>query len=59
MIKDTGKELKNSVKLYPLQKAQIDEMLGKAGFSGWSFYGNFKREDLSDNSQPLIVEAVR
>jgi 2-polyprenyl-3-methyl-5-hydroxy-6-metoxy-1,4-benzoquinol methylase len=58
LIKKSGEEIQNRVQLYPLRKAEVEDMLRRAGFSHLTFYGNFKREGLTTNSQPLIVEAT-
>lgn len=56
-IKKTGQLIENTIQLYPLRKAEIRELLSKTGFSKILFYGNFKRESLTVNSIPLVVEA--
>ena len=58
LIKETDNEIQNSVQLYPLRKAEVEVMLRRAGFTKLTFYGNFKREGLTTDSQPLIVEAT-
>ena len=55
-IKETGQQIKNTIPLYPLRKSEIDKLLRDAGFSEITYFGNFKREDLSKDSIPLIVE---
>jgi SAM-dependent methyltransferase len=57
--KATGDELVNHVDLYPLRRAELDALLRQAGFSAIKYYGNFKRERLDQDSQPLIVECRR
>lgn len=57
LIKETGKEISNIIKLYPIRRSEIDELLERAGFSSWQYFGNFKRERLTGYSQPLICEA--
>ncbi len=54
-IKSTGQEITNSVKLYAIRKNKLQELLQKAGFDSFEFFGNFKSEPLTSNSLPLIV----
>ncbi|PXY02884.1 class I SAM-dependent methyltransferase [Marinifilum breve] len=56
-IKESNHSIQNCIALLALRKAKIEELLHKAGFSNISFFGNFKRENLTENSMPLIVEA--
>ena len=56
-LKKSGQQIKNTIQLYPLRKSEIEELLKKAGFSKWQFYGNFQRDALTKNSIPLVVEA--
>lgn len=55
-IKSSGKEIKNTIPLYPLRKSEIESFLNSAGFSEIHFYGNFKKDSLSKKSIPLVVE---
>ncbi|MFY9150951.1 MAG: methyltransferase domain-containing protein [Prolixibacteraceae bacterium] len=54
-IKSNGQEISNSVKLYALRKNKLQELLEEAGFTGFEFHGNFKRDPLQETSIPLIV----
>ncbi|OFX62302.1 MAG: hypothetical protein A2066_02385 [Bacteroidetes bacterium GWB2_41_8] len=54
-IKSTGQEIANSVKLYAIRQNKLQELLKKAGFGSFEFYGNFKSEPLTNNSLPLIL----
>ena len=56
-IKDSNQTIHNSVNLYPLLKEEIKSLLIKAGFNHIIFYGNFKGEEASIDSVPLIFEA--
>ncbi len=56
-IKKSKQQIKNTIQLYPLRKAEIEELLRQAGFSDWKFYGNFMRDALTEKSIPLVVEA--
>ena len=58
LIKETGKEIDNIIKLYPIRKSEIDELLERAGYSSWQYFGNFNRDTLTGYSQPLICEAL-
>lgn len=56
-IKARGESIRNQIPLYPLRKAELHSMLTEAGFGTISYYGNFKKEALTKNSIPLVVEA--
>lgn len=58
-IKKTGKTVKNTIQLYPLRKTEIDQLLTLAGYSEIKYFGNFKRDDLHENSIPLIIEVKK
>lgn len=54
-IKSTGQEIENSVKLYAIGRAKLQELLERSGFGAFEFFGNFNRDQLTENSLPLIV----
>lgn len=54
-IKSTGQEITNSVKLYAIRQNKLQELLAKAGFGSFEFFGNFKSEPLTNTSLPLIL----
>lgn len=56
-IKSSGKEIKNTIPLYPLRKTEIESFLNASGFSEIHFYGNFKKDALTKESIPLVVES--
>ncbi|MDW7690458.1 class I SAM-dependent methyltransferase [Flammeovirgaceae bacterium SG7u.111] len=56
-VKATGEETSNAIDLYPLRKAEAEELLRKAGFTKINFYSNFQRKPYEENAMPLIVEA--
>jgi glycine/sarcosine N-methyltransferase len=56
-IKKTGKIIDNAVILYPLRQKEICDLLRKNGFKQIKLYSNFKKEKLTSDSVPLIVEA--
>ncbi|WP_321298486.1 class I SAM-dependent methyltransferase [Marinifilum fragile] len=56
-IKENKNSIRNCIALLALRKSKVEELLQKAGFTNISFFGNFKRENLTENSMPLIVEA--
>ncbi|MCB2208228.1 MAG: class I SAM-dependent methyltransferase [Bacteroidetes bacterium] len=58
-IKETGKTFENTIPLYPLRKLEIDQLLTSAGYAEIKYFGNFKREDLQENSMQLIIEAKK
>lgn len=54
-VKSTGQEITNSVKLYPIRKIKLQELMNEAGFKNFEFYGGFHSEPLNETSLPLIV----
>jgi 2-polyprenyl-3-methyl-5-hydroxy-6-metoxy-1,4-benzoquinol methylase len=56
-IKEGNHRINNKIELYPVRKSHVEELLLKAGFSDISFYGSFKRDKLTPESIPLVVEA--
>ena len=55
-IKDTSEEIKNSVKLFPIRKKQIESLLTDAGFKSAIAYSSFKKDSYNENSLPLVYE---
>lgn len=56
-IKKRGESIRNQIPLYPLRKAELSDMLTRAGFSSINYFGNFLRAPLKKDSIPLVVEA--
>ncbi len=56
-VKETGKMIENSIRLYPVSNFELIKLLNEAGFTEIFFYKNFKREVISVDSIPLVVEA--
>lgn len=56
-IKESGPVIRNKIPLFPIRKNEITALLNRAGFSNIRFYGNFKRDILTSESIPLVVEA--
>nr|WP_320120023.1 class I SAM-dependent methyltransferase [uncultured Marinifilum sp.] len=56
-IKESQNKISNCIPLLALRKQTIEKLLLESGFSNVKFYGNFKRDKLTENSVPLIVEA--
>lgn len=54
-IKASGEVISNSVKLNPISKVKLQELLGEAGFQNLDFFGSFNREPLKEDCLPLIV----
>lgn len=48
----------NTIPLYPLQKAELERILTKAGFAVKGFYGNFAGEPWSEETPATIVVAA-
>ena len=55
-VKKSGKIIENVIHLYPLRKHELDMALKNAGFTNVSYYGDFDRRELKENSLPLVVE---
>jgi 2-polyprenyl-3-methyl-5-hydroxy-6-metoxy-1,4-benzoquinol methylase len=56
-VKKRGQRIQNLVRLLPLRKGTIVELLQECGYKDIRFYGNFKEDDLTADSQPLIFTA--
>ena len=56
-IKESIDQIKNCIPLLAIRKSSIEILLQNAGFTDIQFFGNFKRDQLTENSMPLIVEA--
>lgn len=56
-VKERNRVIKKKVELYPILKNEIKNILSKAGFATVLFYGNFKKENITATSVPLIIEA--
>jgi len=58
LVKNSGIEITNSVPLFPLRKNKLDELLKEAGFTSVEYYGNFKKDEWSEKSVPLVGIAI-
>ncbi|MBW8326266.1 MAG: methyltransferase domain-containing protein [Prolixibacteraceae bacterium] len=54
-IKLTAQVIKNTVKLNPIRKNKLQELLAKAGFENIEFFGSFDCAPLQESSLPLIA----
>jgi glycine/sarcosine N-methyltransferase len=54
-VKESGQEIENSVKLYPIGKIELQKILEETGFDSFEFHGSFNREALTESSLSLIV----
>jgi len=54
-IKSTGEVIQNSVKLYAVTQAKLQQLLDEIGFNKLEFFGSFMSEALKSDSLPLIV----
>jgi 2-polyprenyl-3-methyl-5-hydroxy-6-metoxy-1,4-benzoquinol methylase len=57
LIKETGEMLKNEIPLKPIRKKELEGYLTQAGYRHLQFYGSFAKEELRENSLPLIIKA--
>lgn len=58
-IKEENKTLKNTQLLLPLRQAKLVHMLEDAGFNEIITYGDFNGNLLTEQSVPLIIEAIK
>ena len=56
-VKSTQQIIENSIKLLPLLKKDLANLVHDAGFNHFNFYGNFNQEPHSLESPALIIEA--
>ena len=56
-IKENSERIQNNIPLLPVRKSAIYRLLNEADFNEIQYYGNFKRDELTDDSMPLVVEA--
>ncbi len=56
--KISGVQIKNHIRLFPIRKQALADLLEKAGFQQINFYGNFKHSSLSPESIPLVCVAI-
>ncbi len=45
------------VELYPLRRAELEDLLSESGFSACTWFGGFDRSPLTEDSIPMIVTA--
>ncbi len=55
-VKDIGEKITSSVKLFPVQKMQVEQALKNAGFENVVSYSSFAKVEYSRASLPLIFE---
>lgn len=53
------KRLENSVDLIALQSQELRDMLTNAGFNKIEFFGDFNKEDFTDESMALVAKAYK
>ena len=56
-VKKRGQRIQNLVRLLPLRKETIGGLLQECGYKDIRFYGNFKVDNLTADSLPLIFTA--
>jgi len=54
--KETGEEISNNVKLFPVRKKEVEDALTDAGFSTIKAYSSFKKDAYNAGSLPLVFE---
>lgn len=54
-IKENGETKHNELTLNPLGKTELEKMLKETGFKQIRFFGNFKKDKLSNKSLPLVM----
>ncbi len=55
--KMSGSSSSQMVKLYPLRRKELEELLQEAGFMNYTWFGGFDRTPLERTSVPLIISA--
>lgn len=55
LIKETGSTLSNSIRLYPLLRKDLLDILSEAGFSSVTLYSSFSMKPFTGNHLPLIA----
>lgn len=58
-IKENNQEIKNCIQLLPIRKADLENLMIKAGLTDIVFYGNFKKATLLGDSVPIVIEGMR
>lgn len=58
-IKQDQSALKNRIKLYPLTKQHLTQLLEETGFTGIRFFGDFEKNPFNEDALPLLVRAVK
>ncbi len=56
-LKEAGRVIENEILLYPLRKQELDDALRGAGFTDISYYADFDKGPLQEESLPLVTEA--
>lgn len=56
-LKVSGEVIENSVQLYPILKDELKQVLIDSSFDTLHWYGNFKKEPLTNQAVPLVLEA--
>ncbi len=54
-VKGSGEVFRNSVKLFPIRKNELIEILADYGFVDTNLFGDFKMNPLTDKSLPLVI----
>jgi len=55
-IKKENNIIKNSIKLYPIRKKELDEYLKEAGFKAIEYYSGFDKSSVKSESLSLIIK---
>lgn len=55
-IKGEDRQITNKIELYPLRKAELEELLEVTGFSNMEFYYDFRREGGTKEGLQLVCE---
>jgi len=58
-IKSTGEVIQNTVKLYAITQAKLQELLEESGFEKFEYFGSFMSEPLKADSLPLIANCKK
>jgi len=55
-VKKENNVIKNSIKLYPIRKKELESYLKKAGFKAIEYYSGFDKSKLKTDSLALIIK---
>ncbi len=58
-IKNEEKTIKNRIKLFPVTKNVLNDLLNESGFRNIKFYSDFKKSAFNEDALPLVIECTK